>query len=75
MAIKFDANTVFQPIPKSELQTLIEQYGEPLEVYACGNLGDICKVYKCANGKRLVLKCNGSNGCDVPTYVDCNGDE
>jgi hypothetical protein len=46
---------------------LVAIYGRPKEVGRCGdpasNPGDICMESDPQNGKKLIMRCNNSNGC------------
>jgi hypothetical protein len=54
--------------------TLVEALGRPVAVKDCtkdGQPGDICMEGNCVNGKKLVMKCDESNGCTVYTVERC----
>lgn len=56
-------------------RTLVATYGRPKEVGNCGdpasNPGDICMESDCVSGKKLIMRCNNSNGCTEHDEIPC----
>ena len=53
---------------------LVQVHGTPVAVKDCtvdGQPGDICMEGNCVNGKKLVMRCDNSNGCTVYDTVPC----
>lgn len=57
----------------SKFKALTKKYGLPRAPKDCTELnkGDVCMVTDCVDGKRMVIKCNGSGGCDDYHEEDC----
>lgn len=54
--------------------SLVDLHGEPVATVDCregGHENEICMEGNCVNGKKLVMRCNKSNGCDRWDVVPC----
>lgn len=58
-----------------KFKRLVAIYGKPKPVGSCGdpdaNPGDICMESNCVNGKKLVMRCDKTNGCTVHAEIPC----
>jgi|SRR5215469_2473072 len=53
---------------------LVHALGIPVAIVDCttgGHQGEICMESNCVNGKKLVMKCDQSNGCTDYEVVRC----
>lgn len=53
---------------------LVHALGIPAAIVDCtagGHQGEICMESNCVNGKKLVMKCDQSNGCTDYEVVRC----
>jgi hypothetical protein len=57
----------------AKFKALIKQYGMPRAAKDCTELnkGDICMVTDCVDGKRIVMRCDGSGGCTDYSEEPC----
>ncbi len=56
-----------------KFKALVSTYGVPRSPRDCTELspGDICMVTDCVNGKRIVMRCDGSGGCTKYSEEPC----
>jgi hypothetical protein len=58
----------------TKFKSLVAKYGMPQPgPKSCTELneGDICMETKCFNGKKIIMKCDGSGGCTQYSEVAC----
>jgi hypothetical protein len=57
----------------TKFKALVKQYGKPRATKDCTELskGDICMVTDCVDGKRIVMRCDGSGGCTDYSEESC----
>jgi hypothetical protein len=58
----------------STFKSLVDTYGQPKTSggdCTTKQAGDICMESDCVNGKKIVMKCDGSGGCTDYEEVDC----
>lgn len=56
-----------------KFKTLIAKYGMPRGPKDCTELnpGDVCMVTDCVDGKRIVMRCDGTGGCTSYSEEAC----
>lgn len=54
-------------------KALVGKFGMPRATKDCSemNPGDPCMVTDCVDGKRIVMKCDGSGGCTRYSVEEC----
>ena len=56
-----------------KFKALVNKYGTPRGPKDCTELnpGDVCMVTDCVDGKRIVMRCDGSGGCTNYSEESC----
>lgn len=56
-----------------KFKTLVAKYGRPRGPKDCTELnpGDVCMVTDCVDGKRIVMRCDGTGGCTSYSEEAC----